>query len=68
MCGIMDQMIVANGKVGHAMLLDCRSLERTYIPVNASMIVRVVITNSMHTPTRLRGHEDTLTLPDGSKS
>lgn len=63
-CGIMDQMIVANGKVGHAMLLDCRSLERTYIPVSAEDL-RVVITNSMHAHT-LAGHEDSLTLPNGS--
>ncbi len=27
-CGIMDQMIAAAGEEGHAMLLDCRSLER----------------------------------------
>ena len=26
-CGIMDQMISASGRAGHAMLLDCRSLE-----------------------------------------
>ena len=63
-CGIMDQMIVANGRAGHAMLLDCRSLDRAYIPVNADD-VRVVITNSMHAHT-LAGHEETLTLPDGS--
>ena len=64
-CGIMDQMIVANGRAGHAMLLDCRSLERTYIPVSGDDL-RVVITNSMHAHT-LAGHEDALTLPDGSK-
>ena len=26
-CGIMDQMISAAGKAGHALLIDCRSLE-----------------------------------------
>ncbi len=32
-CGIMDQMISACGRAGHAMLLDTRTLERTYYPV-----------------------------------
>jgi galactokinase len=26
-CGIMDQMISAAGRAGHALLIDCRSLE-----------------------------------------
>jgi galactokinase len=33
-CGIMDQAAVACGKQGHAMLLDCKNLDITYIPVN----------------------------------
>ena len=32
-CGIMDQMISAAGKAGHAMLLDCRSLETQPAPL-----------------------------------
>lgn len=32
-CGIMDQFVSANGKAGHALLLDCATLEREYIPV-----------------------------------
>jgi galactokinase len=63
-CGIMDQMIVANGRRDHAMLLDCRSLRRDYIPIDSDAL-RVVITNSMHKHA-LAGHHDTLTLPDGS--
>ncbi|MBI5526789.1 MAG: galactokinase [Deltaproteobacteria bacterium] len=31
-CGIMDQMAVACGREGHAMLLDCRTLEITHVP------------------------------------
>lgn len=31
--GIMDQLISANGKAGHALLLDCQSLEFEYIPI-----------------------------------
>jgi galactokinase len=63
-CGIMDQMIVANGRVGHAMLLDCRSLERTYLPID-SRDLRVVITNTMHKHA-LAAHEDELAMLDGT--
>ncbi|HZL37160.1 MAG TPA: galactokinase [Tepidisphaeraceae bacterium] len=45
-CGIMDQTIVAAGRQGHAMLLDCRSLSRQYIPIDPNEL-RVVIVNSM---------------------
>jgi galactokinase len=39
--GIMDQMIGALGKAGHALLLDCRSLETEHIPMpdGASVVV-----------------------------
>jgi galactokinase len=63
MCGIMDQMIVANGQRDHAMLLDCRSLERIYLPID-SRDLRVVITNSMHKHA-LAGDADTVTMPTG---
>ncbi len=33
-CGIMDQTISLLGKVGHAILLDCRDLTSKLIPVN----------------------------------
>lgn len=33
-CGIMDQYASACGKKGHAMLLDCKTLECKYVPVN----------------------------------
>ena len=33
-CGIMDQFISANGKEGHALKLDCQSLEYELIPMN----------------------------------
>ncbi|MDP9175319.1 MAG: galactokinase [Planctomycetota bacterium] len=45
-CGIMDQMIVAGGKIGHAMLLDCRSLSKKYVPLDPKEL-RVLIANSM---------------------
>ncbi|NDJ87366.1 MAG: galactokinase [Chloroflexi bacterium] len=43
-CGVMDQMASASGIAGHAMLLDCRSLEIT--PVSMPDQAQVVIINS----------------------
>src|SRR6266576_2338849 len=43
--GIMDQFVSCLGKAGHALLLDCRSLEFKLIPVPES--VRLVICNTM---------------------
>lgn len=40
-CGIMDQMISACGKAGHAMLLDTRTLERSYIPLPEDIAIVV---------------------------
>lgn len=44
-CGIMDQFVSCNGKAEHLVLLDCRSLESTYLAVPAS--ARLVICNTM---------------------
>ena len=41
-CGIMDQMAVAAGKAGHALLLDCRTLETRQVPLPADWAVMVV--------------------------
>jgi len=32
-CGIMDQMISAMGKAGHALLIDCRDLSSQHVPL-----------------------------------
>jgi galactokinase len=45
-CGIMDQTIVAAGRAGTAMLLDCRDLSKQYVPIDPAAL-RVVIVNSM---------------------
>ncbi|MBV8602938.1 MAG: galactokinase [Candidatus Eremiobacteraeota bacterium] len=39
--GIMDQFVIANGRAGRAVLLDCRSLEETLVrlPSSASFLV-----------------------------
>lgn len=43
-CGIMDQAISAVGRAGHAMLLDCRSLETTLVPLGSDLAVVVTDT------------------------
>ena len=43
-CGIMDQLISAQGKAGHALLIDCRSLDTQSFAMPADL--EVVIINS----------------------
>lgn len=40
-CGIMDQMISAVGREGHAVLIDCRSLETQAVPLpeNTTIVI-----------------------------
>ncbi len=42
-CGIMDQYASACGKSGHAMLLDCKTLECEYVPVELGEHSLVII-------------------------
>jgi len=44
-CGIMDQFISALGQAGHALLIDCRSLEHKLVPLPES--ASIVICDSM---------------------
>jgi galactokinase len=41
-CGIMDQLASVAGVAGHALLIDCRSLEVRPIPIPAGLAVLVV--------------------------
>jgi galactokinase len=43
-CGIMDQMISAAGKAGHALLIDCRSLEMWPVPLPPGTAVVILDT------------------------
>jgi galactokinase len=43
-CGIMDQFIACLGQAGHALLIDCRSLDHRLVPLNPA--VKVVVVNS----------------------
>jgi len=42
-CGIMDQYTIINSKKDHAMLLDCRTLQYTHIPLPN---VKIVVCNT----------------------
>jgi galactokinase len=42
MCGIMDQFVAALGRAGHALLIDCRTLEATPVPLDTSGTAIVV--------------------------
>ena len=41
-CGIMDQCIAMLGQEGHALLIDCRSIETTPVPLNLDGVALVV--------------------------
>src|SRR5579862_3336484 len=45
-CGIMDQTVACCGVRGHAILIDCRSLETSSVPLDSAR-VRVVVANTM---------------------
>ncbi|WP_067521513.1 galactokinase [Endozoicomonas ascidiicola] len=44
-CGIMDQMVSACGKEGHAMLLDCRSLDTRLVSIPEGAAVVIINSN-----------------------
>jgi galactokinase len=41
-CGIMDQLVSAHGRAGHAVLLDCRTLATTPVPIPEGTAIVVV--------------------------
>jgi galactokinase len=41
-CGIMDQLVSARAKAGHALLIDCRSLECRAVPMPERLAVVVI--------------------------
>ena len=44
-CGIMDQFISCHGRAGHALMLDCRSLDFQLLPIPSH--VRLMVCNTM---------------------
>ncbi len=45
-CGIMDQLASAAGQAGHALLIDCRSLEIQPVPISDSVAVVILDTGT----------------------
>ncbi|MBN1452475.1 MAG: galactokinase, partial [Anaerolineales bacterium] len=45
-CGIMDQMVSAAAQAGHALFLDCRSLEYEHVPLPLGVAVVVMDTST----------------------
>ncbi|PAV58765.1 hypothetical protein WR25_10828 [Diploscapter pachys] len=45
-CGYMDQMVIGLGRSAHALLIDCRSLHTTHIPLVIAPSAIFLITNS----------------------
>ena len=45
-CGIMDQLISAAGQAGHALLIDCRSLDMAAVPLPEGISVAVLDTST----------------------
>jgi galactokinase len=45
MCGIMDQFVASLGQAGHALLIDCRTLEASPVPLDTSEAA-IVITDT----------------------
>lgn len=45
-CGIMDQFSVATGKNGHAVILNCETLEHEFVPVNTGDYGFVIINSN----------------------
>ena len=41
-CGIMDQLIAARGQAGHALLIDCQSLQARPVPLPPDLAVMIV--------------------------
>jgi len=46
--GIMDQFASVFGKEGHAVLIDCRSFERTFVPLNLGEASIIVCDSGVH--------------------
>lgn len=64
-CGIMDQFVSVLGREGHALLIDCRSLEAAAVPLaDPDLVVLITNSNVKHSlsgseyPTRRRQCEE----------
>lgn len=47
-CGIMDQLVSARGQAGHALMIDCRSLETRPVPLPQGLAIMIVDSHVVH--------------------
>lgn len=47
-CGIMDQLVSASGEAGHALLIDCRSLETKRVAIPDELAIMIINSNVVH--------------------
>lgn len=47
-CGIMDQLVSSSGKAGHALLIDCRSLETKPVPMPDGIVIMIINSHVVH--------------------
>ena len=52
--GIMDQLVCASGSAGHALLIDCRDLSTTPVPIPAGVSVVILDTSTRRKLTESR--------------
>jgi galactokinase len=57
-CGIMDQLTAACGRAGHALLIDCRSLRTTAIPLPAERAAVLVCHSGVRHRLATSGYND----------
>ncbi len=57
-CGIMDQLTAAAGRAGHALLIDCRSLRTTPIPLPADRAAVLVVHSGVRHRLASSGYND----------
>lgn len=57
-CGILDQFASLFGKANHAMLLDCRSQEFEYVPLNLGAHCFVLINSNVPHEHTISGYND----------
>jgi galactokinase len=56
-CGIMDQLVAACGRAGHALFIDCRSRETEYVPLPLEQSGAALIIVDSKVPRRLEETE-----------
>lgn len=47
-CGIMDQLVSTRGEAGHALLIDCRSLSCTSVPIPDGVSIIIAHSGARH--------------------